>query len=106
MEREMKYLVLLTPAAGKKVEDIAPHMVAEIKAVWESYNNGVLREFYFSPGPPVVTLIYEVADEATLHSELDRLPMIQEHLLDRQVVALGPFVQFQALFDKSLLGPA
>jgi hypothetical protein len=106
MENEMKYLVLLTPAAGKTVEDVAPYMVEEIKAVWSSYNSAVLREFYFSPSPPTVTLIYEVADEAAVHAELDRLPMIEEKLLDRQVVALGPFVQLQALFGKSLMGTA
>lgn len=102
----MKYLVLLTPSAGKTLDDIAPHMAAEIKAVWTSYSEGSIREFYFSPSPPIVTLIYELADDATLHAELDRLPMIEEGLLDRQVVALGPFVQLKTLFDKRLADSA
>ncbi len=99
----MKYLALLTPAAGKSVEDITPYIVAEIKAVWASYTSDALREFYFSQSPPIITLIYEVANEASLHAELDRLPMIEEKLLDRQVVALGAFVHLQALFDKNLM---
>ncbi|TBU94627.1 superoxide dismutase [Phytopseudomonas dryadis] len=102
----MKYLVLLTPSAGSTLEDITPHMAAEIKAVWASYSKGSIREFYFSPNPPTVTLIYELANEATLHAELDLLPMIKEGLLDHQVVALGPFVQLQTLFDKRLVGSA
>lgn len=98
----MKYLVLLTPASGKSLDDIKTHMVSERRAVWNAYANGVLREFYFSPSPPTVTLIYEANDELALNAELDRLPMIVERLLDRQVVALGPFAQLQALFDESL----
>lgn len=99
----MKYLVLLTPAAGKKAEDISPHKVAEIKAVWRAYLAGTLREFYFSPAPPTVTLIYEVPDATALERELNGLPLVEFGLLDYQVIQLGPFLQFQALFDQGLM---
>lgn len=102
----MKYLVLLTPSVGKTLDEIVPHMVDEIKAVWADYSEGLIREFYFSPSPPIVTLVYEVPNETMLHAKLDGLPMIEEGLLDRQVVMLGPFTQLQALFDKSLAGSA
>lgn len=96
----MKYLVLLTLSEGKSLDDVKPHMVSEIRAVWEGYQRNVLREFYFSPDPPTVSLIYEVPNEAALDVELSRLPMIKERLLDHQVVSLGPFMQLQALFDQ------
>jgi hypothetical protein len=97
----VKFLVLLTPAAGKTMADFQPHMVPEIKAVWDSYMAGELREFYFSPDPQVVTLIYEAADLASVHGAIDALPMVEAGLLDRQVVHLGPFNQIQVLFASS-----
>jgi hypothetical protein len=98
----MKYLVLLTPAAGKTAGDFGPHKIAEVNSVWAAYNSGALREFYASPSPTAVTLIYEVPDRAALSLELEKLPMIRAGLLDRQIVQLGPFLQLAALFDKSL----
>ncbi len=51
--------ILLASCAGTTLNDITPRVVAKIKAVWNSYNNGSLREFYL-PGPAMVTLIYGV----------------------------------------------
>ena len=100
----MKFLVLLTPMAGKSQEEFAPHAISETIAVWSAYSAGHLREFYFSPDPVIVTLIYELPDHAAVARELDSLPMVTGGLLDRQIVALGPLPQFAVLFDKSLVG--
>ncbi|MGD0107496.1 MAG: hypothetical protein ABSC06_26175 [Rhodopila sp.] len=102
----MKYLALLTPVAGKTPADFGPHMIAEVKSVWDGYASGSLREIYFSPTPLVITLIYELPDIAAVHSALDGLPMIEAGLLERNVVQLGPFLQFHTLFDKSLMDAA
>jgi hypothetical protein len=96
----MKFLVLLTPAEGKTIEDFKPHMVPEIEAVWASYLDDELREFYFSKDPQVVTLIYELPSLEALHRAIDALPTVEAGLLDRQVVHLGPFHQIAALFAK------
>ncbi|GBR09659.1 hypothetical protein [Gluconobacter frateurii] len=101
----MKYLVLLTPVAGKTPDQFAAHMVAEIKHVWESYTAGELREFYFSPDPQAVTLIYEMADRAAVEREVTSLPLIKAGLLDAQIVQLGSFPQLSVLFDKALIAP-
>lgn len=97
----MRFLVLLTLATDKTAEDAMAHLVPELKQVWQSYKTGRLREICFSHSPPVVTIFYEVPDLAAVHAELDSLPMIQAGLLDRQVVALEPFVQFEVMFDKA-----
>ncbi len=85
----MKFLVLLTPAEGKMIEDFKPHMVPEIEAVWTSYLGDELREFYFSKDPQIVTLIYELPALEAVHHAVDALPMVEAGLLDRQVVHLG-----------------
>ncbi len=96
----MKFLVLLTPAKGKTIEDFKPHMVPEIEAVWTSYLGDELREFYFSRDPRVVTLIYEQPSLEAVHRAVGALPMVGVGLLERHVVHLGPFHQIAALFAK------
>jgi hypothetical protein len=96
----MKFLVMLTPSAGKTLDNFMPHMVPEIEAVWASYLGDELREFYFSANPQVVTLIYELPSIEAVHAAVDALPMVKVGLLDRQVVHLGPFHQIAALFAK------
>src|ERR1700760_3670809 len=96
----MKFLVLLTPAKGKTIEDFKPHMVPEIEAVWTSYLSDELREFYFSKDPQVVTLIYELPSLEAVVRALDALPMVEVGLLERDVVHLGPFHQIASLFAR------
>lgn len=100
----MKYLVLLTPAEGRKMEEFEPYFVPEEKAVWAAYRAGRLREFYFQPSPPAVTLIYEVPDSASVDDEIDLLPMVNAGLLDRRIVHLGPWLPLERVFDQSLMG--
>ncbi len=103
----MKYLVLLTPVAGRDLAEFAPHMVPEVKAVWAAYAQGALREIYFAQcTPPVVTLIYELPDEAAVQRQIDALPMVEAGLLDSRIIQLGPFQQFQVLFDKETVAAA
>jgi hypothetical protein len=100
----MKFLVLLTPVAGKTLTDFQPHMKPEIEAIWRSYASGDLREFYFCPEPQIVTLIYELPDMMAVNRALDALPMIEAGLLERRVVPLGPFLQFEHLFAPEGVG--
>lgn len=99
----MKILVILTPKEGKTRDDFAPFFVDEAKAVWSSYKNGDLREFYFQQSPLVVTLIYEAIDLHSVNIEVDSLPMVEFGLLDRQVIQLGPLLPLEAIFEKTII---
>jgi hypothetical protein len=101
----MKFLVLLTPAAQRTLAEFAPYAIEEEIAIWGAYRNGQLRECYFQSSPPEVTLIYEAADVADVHIELDRLPMIKAGLLERRVVHLGPWLPIEAVFDRTIMAP-
>lgn len=98
----MKFLVLLTPIAEASQQAFEPYLVAEQLHVWTSYRAGLLREFYFQQQPTVITLVYEMPDLASLHAELDMLPMVEVGLFDRQVVVLGPWAPLEVIFDKAL----
>ncbi|CPR14088.1 hypothetical protein JMY81_12305 [Brenneria goodwinii] len=99
----MKFLALLTPAPHRAMSEFGPFLIEEEQVVWAAYRDGKLREFYFQSAPTVITLVYEVKDEAALHAELDSLPMIKAGLLERQVIALGPWLPLEVVFDKSLM---
>ncbi|PXW14655.1 hypothetical protein SAMN05445871_4968 [Paraburkholderia caballeronis] len=99
----MKFLALLTPTAQRTLAEFGPYLVEEEQVVWESYRTGSLREFYFQPSPPVVSLVYEAENAAAVDAELDLLPMIKAGLLDRRVVQLGPWLPLEVVFDKQLM---
>jgi hypothetical protein len=99
----MQFLVLLTPHAHTSGEAFKPYLVPEQVHVWASYRQGHLREFYFQQEPTVITMIYELPDLDGLHAELDKLPMIEAGLLDRQVVHLGAWAPLEVIFDKTLI---
>jgi hypothetical protein len=95
----MRYLAILKPIDGKPVEEIKALMVPELRTMWDAYKAGRLREFYFSATPPVVTLVYEVADADSARRELNELPLVAKGLLDYHLIEQGPFPQFEVLFS-------
>lgn len=94
----MKILALLTPAAGKALEDFRPLVVAEEQALWPMYREGLVRDMHFQPEPLTVALTFEAAGKPEAEAALGRLPMIQAGLLDVRLVALGPWLPVEALF--------
>ena len=95
----MKYLALLTPVAGRSMGDFQPHILAEEKVVWAMYAAGVIRELYFQPEPLRVSLVFEATGNAQVEAHLATLPMIKAGLLAADVIALGPWLMFEELFD-------
>ena len=98
-ETDMKIMALLTMTADAGRDAFGPLLVPEEQALWASYRQGALREWYFQPEPLAVTLIYEAADTAAVEAEIDSLPMVKAGLLDRQIVTLGPWAPLEVLFD-------
>lgn len=94
----MKFLVLLTPAAGRDPAEFKPYAVAEMQAVWHDYKAGALREIYFSPSPVVVSVIYETSVRDDLETLVARLPMVEAGLLAVQIIEMGPMHSFEVLF--------
>jgi hypothetical protein len=97
----MKFMVLLTPAAGKTAADFAPHALAEEQALWPLYVQGHVREMYFQPEPLAVSLVFEAATVAEVEGWLQALPMVRACLFDVKPVLLGPWLPLQILFDPS-----
>lgn len=97
----MKFIALLTPRAGKTEVDFLDLRLAEERRVWELYSGGVIREMHFQPQPLRVALQFEADGAEVVHRHLATLPMVDAGLFDVDVMQLGPWLPFAALF-----GPA
>ena len=96
----MKYLVLLTPTEGHEFNEFEPFLLEEEKAVWSAYRDGRLREWYIQFEPLTVTFIFEADNVEAVRAELALFPLVSAGLLDHRIIALGPWVQIEKLFDK------
>ena len=87
----MKVLVMPKPIEGVAREELLKHTPAEIKAVWELYEQGICREFYTrvnEPGRVVLMLERESVEAA--RDALSTLPFARLHLIDFDVIPPAP----------------
>lgn len=95
----MKILVLPKPIAGVSPEEVQRHAPAEIRAVWDLYAQGIVREFYTRANEPGrVVLMLETDSVEAAKDALATLPFARLHLIDFDLIALGPFVGLTRLF--------
>jgi hypothetical protein len=102
----MKIQTILSPKPGTGRRDFEPHIVAEERAVWASYEAGILREMYFQPEPMTVVLVFEANSHDAVTQELARYPMVAADLFNVQLITLGHWAPIKALFrDNALATP-
>lgn len=96
----MKILVMPKPRAGVPRSDLEQHAAAEIRAVWDLYAQGIVREFYTRAAEPGrVVLMVESASEETARQSLSALPFARLELIDFDLIPLAPFVGLTHLFQ-------
>lgn len=94
----MKVLVMPKPIPGVTREELLPHAPAEIRAVWELYKQGIVREFYTREREAGrVVLMLESASEEAAREALAALPFVQLHLVDFDIIPLAPFFGLEQL---------
>lgn len=94
----MKVLAILSPREGTDIRSaIASHAVEELRALWQLYREGTVREMY-SPGGPGAILILETASPATARSLLGQLPLLANQVMALELIELRPFAALQMLF--------
>jgi len=96
----MKILVLPKPIPGITREEMLKHAPAEVRAVWKLYETGICRELYTraNEGGRVV-LMLECASVEEAREALATLPFAQLHLIDFDLIPLGPFAGLAQLFQ-------
>jgi hypothetical protein len=96
----MKILVMPKPRADVAREALQQHAAEEIRAVWDLYAKGHVREFYVRTDEPGrVVLVLESASVEAATEALATLPFARLHLIDFDVIPLAPFAGLSLLFQ-------
>ncbi len=79
---------------------IAPHAESELRALWELYRGGTVREMY-SPGSPGAVLVLEADSVDAAQQVLAQLPLVANEIMTLELIGLQSFAAFQMLFRDS-----
>jgi hypothetical protein len=93
----MKLLAIGRLREGAGPRDIAGLARAEMRALWQLYRDGVVREAY-SPGGPGAVLLLETAARHDAEAALSGLPLAAGGVIDFELIELHPFSAFEVLF--------
>lgn len=94
----MKLLCLDIPQPGATMEKYQPHMLDELRHTWQLYKNGAVRDIYFRQDRPGVAIFAECESIEDAHKMLAEFPLAQAGLIGWDVIPLGPFANWEALF--------
>jgi hypothetical protein len=95
----MKILVMPKPIEGVSREELLQHAPAEVRAVWDLYEQGICREFYTRANEPGrVVMMFESASVEAAKEVLATLPFARLHLIDFDLIPLAPFSGLARLF--------
>ena len=90
----MKLLAIGRLREGADTREIALRARGEMRALWQLYRDGVVREMY-SPGRPGAVLLLEAAARQDAEAALAGLPLAAGGVI---VIELRPFSAFEVLF--------
>lgn len=94
----MKILAIEKEIPGIKEEDYKPHLKPEAMKAWELYQQGIIRELYFTQNDSLAVLILECNDENEANNYLNTLPLVKEGLIKFDVIPVIPYPGFARLF--------
>jgi hypothetical protein len=94
----MKILCIEKEIPGIKGEDCKPHLKAEALRAWKLYQEGIIRELYFTQNDHSAVLILECKNTDEALEILNSLPLVKEGLIKFDIMALIPYSGFARLF--------
>ena len=97
----MKILAIEREVPGITDHEFEPHLQQEAAKVWELYQAGVFREFYFRSDQASAVLILECSDPKEANQTLQTLPLVKEGLITFEVIPLTAYPGFIRLFAAS-----
>jgi hypothetical protein len=94
----MKALAILRPPAGTDPrEAVMQRAGEELRALWDLYRGGFVREMY-SPGGLGAILVLETQSLEDAAERLARLPVLAEAIMTLELLEMRPFGALQMLF--------
>ena len=95
----MKILAIEKELPNVNDSNYQPFLEAEARKAWELQQEGLIRELYFTDEHCAV-LILEARDKAHAREIVDRLPLVQQKLIDFDLMALTAYPGFARLFKQ------
>ena len=96
----MKVLALEKEARGVTADACTPHLKAEAAEVLSLYEQGIIREIYFTRSSHEAVVILESSSLDEARSLLGRLPLVRNGLVTFEVDELVPYDGFSRLVDR------
>jgi hypothetical protein len=91
----------MRPRDGVDVRaEVARHAAAELRALWQLYGDGVVREMY-SPAGPGAVLVLEAESLQEAEHHIAQLPLISADVMALEVTELRPFTAIEMLFSSA-----
>ena len=94
----MKILAIEKELSGASPADFKKYGKEEAKALWNLYQTGFVREFYFRSDEAAAVLILEADNIATAGKKLNKLPFVNKKLIEFELIPLKPYPGFERLF--------
>jgi hypothetical protein len=90
----------MRPRDGVDVRaEVARHADAELRALWELYRDGFVREMY-SPAGPGAILVVEAESVQEAERRVSQFPLIAAGVMALEVIELRPFAAMEMLFSR------
>ena len=80
--------------------EVARHAEAELRALWQLYRDGVVREMY-SPAGPGAVLVLEAESAQEAERRISEFPLITAGVMALEVTELRPFAAIEMLFSRA-----
>jgi hypothetical protein len=95
----MKVLAIGRPRAGADVRgEVVLHAAEEMRALWQLYRDGVVREMYMPGQQPGAVLVLETPAIQDAEAALASLPLVTAGVIEFELTELRPFAAFSVLF--------
>jgi len=94
----MKIIALEKEINTARPIDFRKSAKAEAKALWQLYQSGLVREFYFRKEKKLAVLILEAKNTQIAKRALSKLPFVKRDLIEFELIPLKPYPGFERLF--------
>jgi hypothetical protein len=94
----MKIIAIEREIPGIEEAAFIPHRDAETQKVWELYQAGIIREFYYRTDRTEAVLILECESLAVARKHLGTLPLVKARLTIFDLIPLKPYPGFTRFF--------
>ncbi len=94
----MQALVIARVIKGTPMEQVAPLITPEAKAVWDLYATDKLRTIHYIADMSGVVMLWEISSLEELETALKTLPMVKEGVLAYEIIVMKPYTGIEEFF--------